>query len=345
MYRIPLKPLRSNLFGLDDAAAAALGSAVISGGVTMYNNHKQRKEQRALMDKSIESNIQQWNRENQYNTPQAQMKRFKDAGLNPNLIYGQSNTASSMIPSTDVPEAKMPSNSFSQGVSTFNNTRLLDAQIENIEADTDKKKVEAGNSTEMVNIQRELAEDTKKKTDAYINDLLDKKNLRGARAELYRMTVNKFEQDIRESVSRVMLNLKDYQHYDERFNATMREINARADEYFAKAGLEKQETENLRREYFEMIKTFEDRSNEIKSRVNLNNATAAEKQAVCEKLIMEAVSLGGAAFANLETYSQVQHNLQQGKYDSLQEKYFSILTSAFTCVIRDVFGVGISVHN
>lgn len=39
-------------------------------------------------------NLQLWQLQNEYNTPAAQMKRYQDAGLNPNLIYGQSNEAS-----------------------------------------------------------------------------------------------------------------------------------------------------------------------------------------------------------------------------------------------------------
>lgn len=38
-------------------------------------------------------NIDQWNRENEYNSPAAQMARYAAAGLNPNLIYGQQNTS------------------------------------------------------------------------------------------------------------------------------------------------------------------------------------------------------------------------------------------------------------
>lgn len=34
-------------------------------------------------------NIDMWQRMNEYNSPQAQMARLKNAGLNPNLIYGQ----------------------------------------------------------------------------------------------------------------------------------------------------------------------------------------------------------------------------------------------------------------
>lgn len=38
-------------------------------------------------------NLQMWNLTNQYNAPASQMQRFQDAGLNPNLIYSQNNTA------------------------------------------------------------------------------------------------------------------------------------------------------------------------------------------------------------------------------------------------------------
>ena len=40
--------------------------------------------------------LEDWNRENAYNSPAAQMQRYRDAGLNPNLIYGQSNTSGGM---------------------------------------------------------------------------------------------------------------------------------------------------------------------------------------------------------------------------------------------------------
>lgn len=33
--------------------------------------------------------VEMWNRQNEYNTPEAQMKRYSEAGLNPHLIYGQ----------------------------------------------------------------------------------------------------------------------------------------------------------------------------------------------------------------------------------------------------------------
>lgn len=46
--------------------------------------------------KANELNRQNWEMQNAYNTPEAQMARFEAAGLNPNLIYSQSNEAGSI---------------------------------------------------------------------------------------------------------------------------------------------------------------------------------------------------------------------------------------------------------
>ena len=45
-----------------------------------------------------------WNMQNQYNTPQNQMARFKEAGLNPHLIYGQGNPGNAQ--SIQTPDVK-----------------------------------------------------------------------------------------------------------------------------------------------------------------------------------------------------------------------------------------------
>lgn len=39
-------------------------------------------------------NVEMWNEMNKYNSPAAQMQRYQEAGLNPNLIYSQQNTTS-----------------------------------------------------------------------------------------------------------------------------------------------------------------------------------------------------------------------------------------------------------
>lgn len=52
--------------------------------------------------------IDMWNLQNEYNTPAAQMKRYQDAGLNPDLIYQQGNNGNaSSAPGVHQPQFSM----------------------------------------------------------------------------------------------------------------------------------------------------------------------------------------------------------------------------------------------
>lgn len=74
---------------LSPDAWAQIGTTLLNTGSQLYTNRQNRKN--ALED---------WNRVNVYNAPKQQMQRYQDAGLNPNLIYGQQNNAPA-IRSTD----------------------------------------------------------------------------------------------------------------------------------------------------------------------------------------------------------------------------------------------------
>jgi len=81
------------------AAAAAIyaGASLLGAGGQAYAQGKQNKKTRqwneAMYHTQRKDALSDWNLQNEYNSPAAQMQRFKDAGLNPNLIYGQSNEA------------------------------------------------------------------------------------------------------------------------------------------------------------------------------------------------------------------------------------------------------------
>lgn len=78
--------------GIAGSAVGAIGNVI--GG--LMQGHAQRAANRANMELakySYDKNLEQWNRENEYNSPSSQMERYKAAGLNPNLIYSQQNTA------------------------------------------------------------------------------------------------------------------------------------------------------------------------------------------------------------------------------------------------------------
>jgi hypothetical protein len=75
------------MFGLE------MGLQALMGGGNMFNQGQMNKKNRRFAERQNtlqwERTVDMWNRTNEYNSPVAQMQRFKDAGLNPHLIYGK----------------------------------------------------------------------------------------------------------------------------------------------------------------------------------------------------------------------------------------------------------------
>lgn len=157
-----------------NAGASAASSAV--GNRRRYNYWLKQQEKleelqkrsekrqfdynKELQDYVFQRNLEQWQRENAYNSPSSQMARYRQAGLNGNLIYGQSNLAASSPEMSigDVGSGSVPSASplDVEGINLdpttlqrlINETRLADANVENINADTEKKETETENVAE-----------------------------------------------------------------------------------------------------------------------------------------------------------------------------------------------------
>lgn len=117
-------------------------------------NQKNREYNLMLARTQNQWNIEQWQRENDYNSPTAQMSRFRAAGLNPNLIYGQSNPAASS-PTLTSGAASSPTDmsaignkrNFGQAMQEMLNMEMQKAQIEAIKAGTEKTKEDTKNVT------------------------------------------------------------------------------------------------------------------------------------------------------------------------------------------------------
>lgn len=71
------------------AAAASVGSTLFRSRTQRRNVDKQNLARRELAEYAYSKDLEMWRRQNEYNLPSAQMQRFKEAGLNPHLIYGQ----------------------------------------------------------------------------------------------------------------------------------------------------------------------------------------------------------------------------------------------------------------
>lgn len=65
------------------------GASAVNIGLQAYHDKQARKWQVDQTDKQYQRDIEQRDYQNTYNSPENQMERFKQAGLNPNLIYGK----------------------------------------------------------------------------------------------------------------------------------------------------------------------------------------------------------------------------------------------------------------
>lgn len=67
-------------------------------------NAATNKANRQLAEYEWSKNLEMWNLQNEYNSPTAQMQRLKDAGLNPNMMYGNiSSGNASVLPKYQAP--------------------------------------------------------------------------------------------------------------------------------------------------------------------------------------------------------------------------------------------------
>ena len=94
------------MWGALIGAAATLGTALLSSKSSSNSNASAIRAQQLANQGNIDLakynnnfNYEMWNRNNEYNSPASQMSRYREAGLNPALIYGTSgNSGNSSAP-------------------------------------------------------------------------------------------------------------------------------------------------------------------------------------------------------------------------------------------------------
>lgn len=75
-------------------AVGNVASNVYSGRVNEKVAGRQNEWNLAMYQRQLADSRENWNMQNAYNSPKAQMERLKEAGLNPNLVYGNSTSGS-----------------------------------------------------------------------------------------------------------------------------------------------------------------------------------------------------------------------------------------------------------
>lgn len=124
--------------GILDTALGALplAGAIFDPIMQGVQNRKQRKWNEKMYRWQRTDALSDWQKQNEYNSPQAQMERLKSAGLNPNLVYGHGaeGNATGMPRASSAPSWSPKSPEFAGGsvLASYQNVQLQKAQLENL---------------------------------------------------------------------------------------------------------------------------------------------------------------------------------------------------------------------
>lgn len=138
-----------NIEGIAEGAANAATGGLIGMGLSLFNDGRQIRQQQQLQDMQIEGSkemtdynmrkqMEIWEKTNYA----AQREQMEKANLNAGLMYSKGGTGGSMaVNSGQVSGGQAPAGGMeiAQGLQAM----MMQAQIENTKADTEKKKVEA----------------------------------------------------------------------------------------------------------------------------------------------------------------------------------------------------------
>lgn len=113
---------------------ALVGVASLIGGV--INQRRQHKANKDLAAFQADANERYLDKQNAYNTPKNQMTRFQDAGLNPNLIYGQGSPGNQSTPLQYPEIGRTNYQDMGNVMGTVNQTAMTMSQVQAIDAKT-----------------------------------------------------------------------------------------------------------------------------------------------------------------------------------------------------------------
>lgn len=100
-------------------ALIAAAGAALSGGLSAFGQSSTNKTNLSIAREQREFDERMWNQANAYNTPLQQMQRLRDAGLNPNLIYGSGSATGGTAPALKSPDMPQMQNSMQHFASSI----------------------------------------------------------------------------------------------------------------------------------------------------------------------------------------------------------------------------------
>ena len=171
--------LEKQLAGADAPANSKFPwAAVIEGAVTLASigtnawlQHRQNQTNQDMVDDTRRAELEQWQRENAYNTPSAQIARLKAAGLNPALIYGNGGIENTAATSPEL-ESPIAAGRINIDPLTASQIAKNQAETEAIQHNTQREDEKQPITMEQL---KSSLEESRQRVENLIQDLLNKK--------------------------------------------------------------------------------------------------------------------------------------------------------------------------
>lgn len=264
---------------------ANLASSIFNAGSSSRQNKKNRNLMRDMYAWQRRDALADWNMENAYNSPAAQMQRLKEAGLNPNLVYGNGADAqggSVRNTNMDTPRQEAPQLDLGTPFMGYADASFKQAQIDQLKTQnvlTQQQVAETAARTGKILQDTEIGKSTLERAGDLAQASLD-----GMRAQIgktladTRFTLNQDEraaamqtQNIKESTERILKMRIDAMEAQGRTKLNAQQY--RLNDQFGYADRQNQnllQLENLRKVYQDIkngeldaeLKAFEKRLNE-----------------------------------------------------------------------------------
>lgn len=171
--------------------AISVGLQALGIGASIWGAKRQGDENMRIAKFQAEANERYLDKYNEYNTPLNQMKRFKEAGLNPHLVYGQGSAGNQSAPisypdvkGADYTQIARSVQGLQDLVPLYNQTRMINSQVQA----TDAKTLQTTALAEVNRVQKRVLEANPLLNDegfkATIDSMKAAASIKGSEAEL-----------------------------------------------------------------------------------------------------------------------------------------------------------------
>lgn len=285
-----------------------IGASLITGGGSLLGSllgfgsqERTNKANMKLAEYQYSKALEMWNRQNEYNLPKNQISRLTDAGLNPNLVYGNGTVqglTSAPAPQYHAPTLQAYTNFGSlgaeQAVTTYMQAKQTDAVVKKTNAEADRILKEMP----LIDLDKTIKELEIAKR-GLLNSITEKE--RDHWEEQYNMLLDEMQSRIDKNRSEVPLNLAKETNLNK--DTELKEAQKKTEEkkpalLEAQTNTEKQRPALMASQMAVNYQTVHKLISDILRNEHLNSLTDAQANLAAGELILQSAKHAGQVQEN-----------------------------------------------